>query len=244
MAASIVKNCSVFIDGYDLSCAFKGLRVQKQMGEVDSTAICTTGDRTFIPGLKSGTLTLDGIYDFDGTNEDQLENILDTAFDAQAELIVSATFGTISVGGEIWMTRGGQTAKEVQSVLEQLIMTNATIRAAGNVFRGTVLFNSAVDDTAEVGSSVDNGAATTNGGILHYHSHTADGDITESEILVESSTDNSSWSTFIATQALGAGSGALVVQVAFGTTVPRYLRATVTNSDGEATGVAAFHRYV
>lgn len=244
MAASIIKNCSAFVDGYDLSCAFKQAGIQKSAGEVDTTAFCTTGDLSFVPGLKQGTATLNGIYDYDAVDQDELENILDAAFDGQDDLIVSISLGAISVGGEAWMIRGGQTRKDVQNALAQLIMTNATIRAKGNAFRGAWLFNSAVDDAAEVGSSVDNGAATSNGGILHYHSHTADGDITDSAILVESSTNNSDWSTFISSQVLGAGSGAIAVEVAFGTTVPRYLRATVTNSDGEATGVAAFHRYV
>jgi hypothetical protein len=243
MAASIIKGCSVFVDGYDLSCAFKQAGVQKAAGEVDTTAVCTTGDLSFVPGLKQGTATLSGMYDYDATDQDELENILDTAFDSQTDLILSFTLGTISVGGEAWMIRGGQMQKDVQNALAQLIMTNATIRAKGNAFRGAVLFNSAVDDTAEVGSSVDNAAATTNGGILHFHVHTPDGDITEAEILVEHSTDNSSWVTLISTQALGAGFGAIAVEVAQGTTVRRYLRATVTTTDGEATAVAAFHRY-
>lgn len=243
MAAYIVKEASVFIDGYDLSCAFKELGIAKTAGEVDTTAVCTTGNRNFVAGLKESTVTLNGIYEYDGTLLDKLENVLSDAFDAQADLILTATFNLMTIGGEVWMSRGGQTANDIQNQLEQLIMSNATIRTRGLAYRGVALFNSAVDDAAEAGSSVDGTAATANGGILHFHVHTPDGDITDAEVLLEHSTDNSSWVTLIATQALGAASGALAVEVAPGTTVRRYLRATVTTTDGEATAVAAFHRF-
>lgn len=244
MAAYIVKESSVFLDGYDLSCAFKELGITKTAGEVDATAVCTTGDRSWKPGLKEGTATLNGIYDYDATDENELENVLDPAFDAQEELILTTSFNALIVGGEAWMLRGGQTEKSIENQLEQLIMTNVTQRANGNAFRGVCLFKAAVDDATVVGTSVDNGAATTNGGILHFHSHTPDVDIIDSEVLIEHSVDNSVWATLIAAQALGAGFGALAVEVAQGTTVRRYLRATVTNSDGSSTAVAAFHRYV
>ena len=244
MAAYIVKESSVFIDGYDLSCAFKELGITKSAGEIDTTAVCTTGDRTFVAGLKEGTATLNGIYDYDATDEDALENVLAPAFDAQEELILTTSFNALIVGGEAWMLRGGQTENSVENQLEQLIMTNATIRANGNAFRGVCLFKAAVDDTTTAGSSVDNAAATANGGMMHFHVHTPDVDITDAEVLLEHSTDNSSWVTLIAATPLGAGFGAVAVEVAAGTTVRRYLRATVTTEDGSATAVVAFHRYV
>lgn len=242
MSASIAQQCSIFVDGYDLTCAFKEVNFKKSANELDTTALCTTGDKTFLPGLKDGIMSLDGMYAYDGTNLDEIENILNTAFENKANLIVSASLGLLTIGDIALLCRGGQTKKDVTSVLDQLVMTNADIRAAGNIFRGAWLHNAAVNNTTATGSSVDNGALTSDGGILHFHCHTPGVGLTDASIVIEHSANNSTWATLISSQALGAARGALAVEVASGTTVNRYLRAKPTTTGGQGTCVAAFYR--
>lgn len=242
MAASIAKQCSIFVDGYDLSCAFKELKMAKSVDEHDTTALCTTGDRTFLPGLKQGNLSLSGFYAFDDTLEDQVENILETAFNAQETVVITASLGSRSVGGVAFMCRGGQTKHDVESVLNTVLMVTADITAEDNVFAGKFIFDSDVDKDTEVGTSIDNAAASTNGGVLHVHAYAHDEDISDSSILLEQSANNSAWTTLIASTDIGAPNGALAIEVAPGTTVARYLRLTITAADGAASYVAAFYR--
>jgi hypothetical protein len=244
MSASVAKNCSVFVDGYDLSCAFKEVKMAKNAQALDSTALCTTGDKSFVAGLKDGTLSLTGFFAYDGTTLDKIENVLETAFSAQANLITSCSLGALAVGGVAFMCRGGQTKHDVESVLDTLIMSNSDIRAAGNIMLGKWLFDASVNATTSVGSSVDNGAASANGGTLHFHVFGPDGSISDASVLIEHSVDGSTWATLINTTAIGASHGAVAVEVAAGTTVRRYLRATVVTTGGAATCAAAFFRAV
>ncbi len=242
---SIAKNCTILVDGYDLSCAFKELKMARKTDEIDTTALCTTGNKTFIPGLKEGSLSLTGIYDYDGTNLDKIENVLQTAFSNQSISIVSASLGALAVGGIAFQCRGGQVKKDVESVKNQLIMTMADIHAQGNIFSGKWLFGAQMGDSATtVGTSVDNLVPTTNGGVLHFHAVTTIPGLegTDSQILVEHSVDGTTWATLITSTAIGAGHGAFAVQVAAGTTVRRYLRATVTSDGAGALCYAAFYR--
>lgn len=241
MAASIAKNCTILVDGYDLSCAFKSLNMVKSVDELDTTALCTTGDRSFVPGLKEGTLDLEGYYAYDGTDLDELENVLETAFANQSNVVISASLGALSVGGVAFMVTGGQTSHDVSSVLNQVIMATATIRATGNIYGGQWLYNDTVDDDTDTGSSVDNTAGTTDGGIIHFHAYAPDGDITASEVVIEHSANNSDWDE-LGSVGIGDGFGAAAAEIPAGTTVNRYLRASVTATDGAATFAASFYR--
>ena len=72
------------------------------------------------------------------------------------------------------------------------------------------------------GASVDNAAASSNGGVAHLHV-TAFSGFTSDSVIIEHSVDNSIWAT-LATATLVAGKTSERVTVAAGTTVRRYMR--------------------
>lgn len=245
MAASIIQGVELYVDGFNPACAFRSLSIGKEADELESTSLCSNGNRTFKLGLKQGKMDLSGFYDYDGTDADETGNILNSAFDNQNQLVVSAGFAAIAAGGEAWLCRGGQVQHDVESVLNQIVMTSANIRAEDNVHRGVWLLDTNADGTTSTGSSVDNTSGTTNGGILHFHVwEESDSDATDAAITVEESSNDSDWSDLISETALGAASGALAIEVARGTSVARYLRATLTATGGKAYAVAAFKRYI
>jgi hypothetical protein len=91
------------------------------------------------------------------------------------------------------------------------------------------------------GTSVDNGAATANGGAINIHV-TAFSGLTSDSIIIEHSTNDSVWNT-LATSTLVTGLTSERIVVAAGTTVNRYLRVRddVTGS-GSITAQVGFAR--
>lgn len=244
MAPSVAKNYEIYIDGFSIACAFKDMTWQKQAGEKDVTALCTDGNRSFKPGLKEGTLNFSGFYDFDAVNLNQIENILEAAFDDQEDIIVSASRGAVAVGGVATMVRGGQNEKNIEAENGEVVSTSGVVRAKGNIFNGKWVYKGSVDDDTDVGTVVDNLAATANGGVFHGHTYLEDdSDATDGEFLVEHSTDNLAWVTLIATQTIGAENGAIIVEIPSETTIRRYTRTSFTAVGGKGYGVAGLHRF-
>jgi len=244
MAPSIAKNYEIYIDGYDLACALKDMTWQKQTGEVDVTALCTSGNRSFKPGSKEGTLNFSGFFDYDAVDLNEIENVLEAAFDDQEDVVVSASRGAVSVGGVAVMVRGGQNEHNIEASEGEAVATSGVIRAKGNIYHGKWVYKGSVDDNIDEGDSVDNGAATTNGGVFHGHTYLeSDSDATDGEFLVEHSTNNTDWDDLIPTTAIGAENGAIIVEIPAETTIRRYTRTSFTAVGGKAYAVGALHRF-
>jgi len=95
MAKFVMKNLTVTINGTDLSDHISEIALETRQPEVDSSAF-GTGWRTFVSGLKEGTLTLTIQSDF---NASSTNTIITPLLGAYATVVASGTLGSNATSG-------------------------------------------------------------------------------------------------------------------------------------------------
>lgn len=95
MAKFVMKNATVTVNGTDLSDHVAQFAVEARQPEVDSSAF-GTGWRTFVSGLKEGTVTLTFHQDFAASNVNLTINPL---LGSYATVVASGTFGGATTSG-------------------------------------------------------------------------------------------------------------------------------------------------
>ena len=239
--ATITKDVLVVADGYDLSCYLKSCEVSHSTDMLDSTALCTTGTRTFLPGLTERMVTGEGFFDHNATTDALgLDYGFVNEFSSTANRIITIGPEGDATGSPAWLFNTKQAKYAINtSEVGQIIMTTFEAKATndgGTEYGwggpGDVLLSQAVTGTVN-GTSVDDGAGATTGYIGHCHV-TAD-NFSSMVVKLQHSTDNSSWSD-LAT--FGTFSGVGADQVAnTATSVNRYIRAAVTTFTGTSATV-------
>ncbi len=143
----------------------------------------------------------------------------------------------LTAGSEAWLATANLTGFNGTAKHDQLVMLAVSTQNDGPMDPGVVIedLNTISADTN--GASVDNGAATSNGGVWHIHV-TAFSGLTSDSIILEHSTDNSTWAT-LDTSTLVTAIGSERRVVAAGTTVRRHLRVR-----DDVTGTGSISRQV
>jgi hypothetical protein len=235
---SLAKGLSIYVNGYNLAVAFQSFNPTATLAEHDATALADTA-RSYEPGFQDASISGAGVWEYDSTNLDKIHNILSAAILAQTSLVVTWSLETLAVGAVAMLINGAQSKYEINSPLDALITVVSDIKSTNGLNFGKWLFNAAVASTTTNGTSIDNAAASTNGGLFHVH--VQDGTATDCDVKVQHSTDNSVWVDLASCNNFAA-TGASSATVAAGTTVNRYIRASVTTSGGSSTVQAAFAR--
>jgi len=227
------------------TAAFSGyLRAFERSTEVelaDSTVFGDEGHR-FIPGLETGTLSLDGLLDTIATAGGQDET-LDSAMQAAAGSIITAAPGGLALGARVFMIEARETNYGVSSSVGDVVNFNASWQSEGQVDHGVSLRDLTSASATGNGTSVDN-AASSPGGVsaaLHVTTNTRNGTTT---VKVQHSVDNSAWIDLATFAVVGTGLKTAERLTAAGT-VNRYLRAqwTLAGTTGAITfAVAAARR--
>lgn len=237
--ATITQNVLVLADGYDLSCHLRSVEVSQETDMLDSTALCTTGARSFNAGLTERTVTGEGYFNYNSaTDALGADSGFNAEFSATANRIITIGPSGSTTGNPAWLMNTKQANYSISETVGDLIMANFEAKATldgteyGWAAPGYVLLSQAVTGTVN-GTSVDDGAGATTGYIAHCHV-TAD-DFTSMTVKVQHSTDNSSWSdlaTFSVFSAVGADQVANTA-----TSVNRYVRAIVSAFTGTSATV-------
>lgn len=95
MAKFVMKNATVTVNGTDISTHVAELSVEVRQPEVDTTAF-GTGSRTYVSGIKEGTVTLSLHQDFAASSVNTVFNPL---LGSYATVVASGTFGGTAVAG-------------------------------------------------------------------------------------------------------------------------------------------------
>jgi len=227
----------VLINSRHLSGSISGWEFAASRSMSQVTSILDTGQR-FIPGIAQGAIGCTGMFN-------------SAAGDIDAT--ISAAVGVDN--GLLWtiLPNGltiGQPALLCRSELEDYKVTSAVGNAVAVGVQGMpddgtdigVLLHALTAETVDVNAaSVDNTAATTNGGVATLHV-TAYSGLTNVVFTVGHSSDNISFPT-LATFSTVTAIGSERILVATGTTVNRYLRAQVdVTGAGSVTFAMAFAR--
>lgn len=234
------KNTVVLLDQYDLSSFFNESTTSRTAEPAETTTFGTSA-KTYIAGLKDGSMSLSGL--FDGTSL-AVDQTLSTAL-ASADNTVTVAIEGNTVGTLTHMLAAQETSYEVTSPVSDVVSISTDIQADGGLESGRLLAPATTVSTATTtnGTAVDNTASSANGGVAHLHV-TANANLGTTTIKVQHSTDNSTWVDLVtfATVATTVKTSQRI-EVASGTTVNRYLRSQiVTASTGSITTTVSFAR--
>ena len=220
------KSAKLFWGGFDLTSFGKEITSEGTADVADDTAF---GDnsKSYIPGLKDGTLSAGGIYEAQASGSAQvLEGILGIAdseicYLPEGDAISKLGYGLLSIPTKV----------AVSSPIDNIVAWNA--EAQSSVGKEQILSLHALTQETITGNgaNVDHGAATT-GGLSGYLQVT---DVTAGtlDVKIQHSVDNSVWVDLITfTQATADN---VAERKAVSGTVNRHLRYVRTIATGPAT---------
>jgi len=219
------KDTKVLLDQYDVSAYFRSADKDMSVELLPVTVYGDTGKKT-IPGLKDGTVTLDGLYDGAASAVDA---ILSAALaSAGGEVFTIAPEG-LTVGKRLTQVLSRLSSYKVSMPHDGVVAVNASLQSDGGIDPGVSLHALAAETATGSGASVDNAASSANGGVAHLHVTAVTAVGGDSLIVkVQHSTDNSVWVDLVTFATVTTAITKERVVVAAGTTVNRYTRGNWT----------------
>jgi len=218
------KDAGIIIEQFDVSSDLTEIQPSAEVDALEATTFGNTGHRHAL-GLRSGGIQINGLYN-DGASG--IYTLLTSIFQASTPKIATAhpRGTTLGYPAELCYADLTNIAKPIKYA--DLISLSAYLKASedGIDFGLWLQALAAVTGTGN-GTSVDNGAATWNGGVGVIHTTAIAGAAPSVVWKIQHSANNSVWAdlvTFTASVAVGAER----IEVAAGTTVNQYLRAVRT----------------
>ena len=243
------KNTAVYIDEFDLTSYFTDSSVTINNDVAETTAYGDT-NKTYLLGIRSGTLSLSGMWsaDTDGSDE-ELQALLGNA----TTPILTIREGAAAIGSRAIIAQANETSYAITNPVADIATISADFECTPNqVSNLTFALAGGVQLTAGASiahgslgnlSSVDNAASSANGGAgtLHVPTNTVGGNTT---IKIQHSANDSTWADLISFTMVGSSAKTSEIKAVSGT-VNRYLRATASTagSSGSITFMVAFARF-
>lgn len=243
-----------FTSGHMARCWFAGISLAAYTRQTDAgvtvpmhdVTVFTSGAKEFVPGQESGRFSASG--PLDTANAQTLAAGGAKSLNASAVALPVSFFpnGTASASAVLASTNHTNftTTTGVDGPAEWSIESLPTAKIDIN---GSLFDTSTVTTTTD-GSTVDNGAASSNGAVFHLHV-TAYSGLTSDTITIEGSTsgafggEETTVATFAAVTSVLMALGGASLRVEVTGTVPRYLRAVDTIvGTGSCTRTIAYAR--
>lgn len=230
----------VYVGAYDVSGYFDSGTVTKNVDLPETQTFGDSWKEHGVPGLRDDSMSLEGFHD--ATASSGSWDVIRAALAASTLPAMSVAYNGYAIGS---LVDFGAIATETMSLPGDVNGVNR-LTASAKYDNGCMLGVSLHANTAETGTadaaSVDETAATADGGYAVIHT-TAFSGFTSVTIKVQHSTNDSVWAdlaSFTAVTAIGSE----VIEIAKGTTVNRYVRASVTavSGSGSITFTVAFGR--
>ncbi len=253
MAFKHGKSTKVFVDKYEVSSYMNSATIT-QNGEPSESTTFTNSSKTFIKGLTSGSLSLDGLFegstDIDPTGTtidvDEFLNSLNSAANPSVLTVVPYT---MAAGSWVKGAYARLTSYDINSPVADIVSTSTSWDAGHAGADSTLVYAStwaaeslttAAAITPATGATVDgttvnSGASSANGYLLGWHIIANSSDATQT-IKVQHSTNGSSWSDLVTLETnLAAGTLSSGLKGATGT-VNQYLRFQFSASGSYSSG--------
>lgn len=225
MAAVTGRNAKILADQYDLSSFLQSSDVEASVALLPVTVYGDTANKT-IPGLKDGTVSLQGFWDGAALASDV---ILSAALGSAGGEIFTIGAEGLAIGSRLRQLLARQSNYRISQPHDGVVAIVASLQADGGIDAGISLHALTAETATGSGASVDNAALSSNGGVAHLHvtAVTAVGGDTL-DVKVQHSVDNSVWADLVTFTQITTATTKERVVVAAGTTVNRYLRANWT----------------
>lgn len=246
MAKAHGKKARVYGGGIDLSSY---LRMAKRGGDQDLADASTfaDNDKTFVAGMQSGTLAIEGIYNARAKAEDaqQIADLLDAQLGVSELIAVHLPQGD-GFGNVAYGFVGNSNSIEVTSPYDDVVKITGEAQSNIGFKSGRSLVPKEEKAASGESAAIDNGAAgspTKSGGvgILQVFGISAGKKL---DVKIQHSVDNITFVDLITFASVEAGEAAQGIVLPNATTVNRYVRAKWTLSGGSSTFHASFARNI
>lgn len=221
MAPQHGKGTAILVDQYDLS-AFLNNADWSRSADTHDTTTYGANSKTYIPGLKDGTISVEGLHE---TAAGSTDPVLSAALGASVGQVVSLLLQGQTQGGRVKIAAAELTSHDIASPVSDIVTVSAEFQGDGGVWGGNLLCPLAAKTATGNGTTQDDAAATTAGWVANLHCTTVAGTTPTNTVKVQHSVDGTTWvdlGTFNALTAVGAQ------QISGTGTVNRYVRATWT----------------
>lgn len=231
----------ILVNQYDLTGYFRKMDLDAVTSMYDTTVFGSTS-KAFIPGIKSGTIAVEGL--FEGVATANAPDNVFSAIEASATVpLVSIAPAGLTVGNRVYLLQAHEHNHNVAAVIDDLIMNSAEFTDNDGYDFGLSLHALTAEISFPVnGTSINNGAATNNGGVGFLHVTAIAGGAPNIVYKIQHSTNDSTWVDLIQFSAVTsnlATTGYQRTVVAAGTQVRQYLRMTATEGGTTSSIVGA-----
>ena len=221
------KSAQILFNEFDLSAYFNEVSISRTVETAETTAFGSSA-KTYITGLKDGTIALGGMFDGSANAIDQ--EMTDVLGVNAGGIVTVATEGITTIGSRVTSALAKATSYEVSSPVGDVVSASADFQVDGGVGEAISLHALGADTATTSNTSHDSGASSANGGFgtLHVTANTMNAN---NVFRIQHSADNSTWATLATFSTVSTIVKTAEIQtVAAGTTVNRYLRSTYTAS--------------
>lgn len=234
------KSAQILHGAYNLSSFLNDASASADVEVAETTAFGSSA-KTYIVGLKDGTVSASGMFDGAASATDE---VLSASIGSDTLAPVTIGYDGTTLGNRVTILKAKTTSYEVSTPVGDVVAVSYSAQADGGLDQGVSLAALTSVSATTTGSSHDNSASSANGGVaqLHVTANSRDADAT---IKVQHSADNSTFAdlaTFTVVATTVTTSERVIV--ASGTTVNRYLRAvnTLASGTGSITYQVSFAR--
>ena len=234
------KNAVVLHGAYALTSFLNDGSISASVETAETTSFGNSA-KTFVTGLRDGTLSASGMFDGAASAVDE---VLTASIGSDSLSPVTFAPNGAVIGQRVVLLQAKTTSYDVSSPVGDVVSVSYDAQADGGLDHGVSLADLASISATTNSTSNDNTASTANGGLAQVHV-TVNSRSSNSTIKVQHSSDNSTWAdlasfTVVATTITTSER----VAVAAGTTVNRYLRAqnTLAAGTGSITYQVSFAR--
>jgi hypothetical protein len=238
----------LLIDGFDLSGAFPDFNMESSQAMHDRTAF---GNPAIVrvPGLKNGKATGQAFVDptaITGSLAVLKGRYTGSSPSTPIPAVIARGLSGFALGGRVDLGYFHQSSLAFKFIITDLEKVTFNGEPSANAIDYGVSLHALAAETSFPfnGASVDNSAATANGGVFAVFVTAIAGAGPNVVYKVQHSTDNSTWVDLATASAITVVNSVARIEVAAGTTVRRYLRLVITNggTTSSVTGVAVFAR--
>ena len=237
------KTTRVYFNQYDLSQYLNSVDIAQKIDTGETTTFGASA-KTYIPGLRDGTIKADGL--FEAVSTDAVDVVLNTSVNGTGDDVLTIAPEGPTALRRCLLAMADATSYDVKAAVGDVVSVSAEYQVDGGVDGGYLYAAAQAVTTAATtnGTALDFGSATTNGGVAHLHvtANTWSGATT---VKVQSSSDNVTFTDLVTfTNVTASTLASQRVVVASGTTVNRYVRAQATTAagTGSITYTVAFAR--
>lgn len=243
--AFVAGNQTRLITGaFSLSAFTTDVSFASSMATIERTPLTATAMQ-YIAGQESHTFSVSSMLD-DSSAAGSYWATLSGNHTAGTLLPVTVAPGGFAAGNAAWLAEAYQLNLTPTSSASGGVDMGIDYQVTGAAGVGQALVSHAAVTATGNGSAVDNGAASSNGGIAHLHATAVGGTSTPTcDVTIEHSVNGSTgWATLATFTQLTTSVASQRVVVAAGTTVRRYLRVayTVAGTNPTYTIAVAFAR--